>query len=264
MSDEESRGLEGRGAVITGGGRGIGATVAAALVDAGARVVVSARSADQIEAVAAELREAGGEAWAIPCDVSDPERVRSLAEQAAERLGNVDILVNNAGIARSAPLKALTLEEWNLILAVNATGTFLCTQAFLGPMVERGWGRVVNVASIAGKMGAPYISAYSASKHAQIGFTRSVAAEVAQTGVTVNAVCPGYVDTPMTVGSVANIVDKTGVAEEKVMRNLRAQSPQNRLMEPEEVAYLVLALCDRRAAGVTGQSLVLDGGGIQS
>jgi len=264
MSTGAAQRLDGRSAVITGGGRGIGVAVAEALVAEGAKVVVSARSVDEIESVAERLCAAGGEAFAVPCDVSDPEQVRALAAAAIERFGAVDVLVNNAGIARSAPLKSLTLEEWNLIMAINATGTFLCTQAFLGPMVERRWGRVINVASIAGKIGAAYISAYSASKHAVIGFTRSVAAEVATSGVTVNAICPGYVDTPMTEGSVANIVEKTGHDVELVMKNLRAMSPQRRLMEPEEVAYLVLSLCDERAKGVTGQSLVLDGGGVQS
>ncbi len=264
MTTEKTDRLAGRAAVITGGGRGIGAAVAETLVDEGARVVVSARSADQIESVASSLRERGCEAWAVPCDVSDAEQVEALAKAAIERLGAVDILINNAGIARSSPIKHQTLEEWNLIQAVNVTGTFLCTQAFLGPMVKRRWGRIVNIASIAGRMGAAYISAYSASKHAVLGFTRSVAAEVALRGVTVNAVCPGYVDTPMTDDSVANIIDKTGLEEKQVLANLRAMSPQNRLMQPEEVAYLVLTLCDERAKGVTGQALVLDGGGVQA
>ena len=264
MTENERGALTGRRAVITGGGRGIGAAVAEALVEQGASVVVSARSTDEIEAVAAGLRERGGRAWAITCDVTDPEQIADLAASAHDEMGGVDILVNNAGIARSAPLKALTLAEWNLILTVNATGVFLCTQALLPGMIERGWGRVVNIASIAGKMGAPYIAAYSASKHAVIGFTRSVAMETATTGVTVNAVCPGYVDTPMTQDSVRNIVDKTGHDAESVLKNLRATSPQNRLMESEEVAYLVVSLCDERARGVTGQALVLDGGGVQT
>ncbi len=161
-------------------------------------------------------------------------------------------------------MKAITLEEWNRVFAVNATGTFLCTRGFLPGMLERGWGRVVNVASIAGKMGAAYISAYAASKHAVLGFTRSVAAEVAAKGVTVNAVCQGYVDTEMTERSVARIVEKTGLAEEKARATLDRMSPQNRLFQPEEVAYQVLVLCDPRAAGVNGQAVVLDGGGVQS
>ena len=256
--------LEGRTAVVTGGGRGIGAAVAGALAEEGASVVVSARSEKEIESVAAELRGAGHTAWAVPCDVTDPVQVFALAETAGERLGRVDILVNNAGMVISAPLKSLSLEIWNQIMAVNATGVFLCTKAFLPGMVERGWGRVVNVASIAGKTGGPYISAYSASKHAVIGFTRSVAAEVATSGVTVNAVCPGYVDTPMTDGSVDRIVEKTGADPDQVRDTMRRASPQNRLMDPEEVALMVVNLCHPGARGVNGQAVVIDGGGVQS
>lgn len=252
------------GAVITGGGRGIGAVVAAALAEAGARVVVSARSQDEINRVAADLRGAGKQAWAIPCDVTDPEQVSHLEASARERLGMVEILVNNAGIASSAPLGAIALEEWNRLMAVNATGTFLCTQAFVPAMIEAGWGRVVNIASIAGKAGHPYIAAYCASKHAVIGFTRAVAMEVARKGVTVNAICPGYVDTPMTDQSVANISAKTGLSEQQARERLRALSPQNRLIEPVEIAHQVLALCDPRARGVNGQAIVLDGGLVQS
>jgi len=250
--------------MVTGGGRGIGAATARALAGAGARVVVSARSAEQIEAVKDELRQAGHEAWAIPCDVADVDQVESLALQARELAGPVQILINNAGIASSAPLKHITLEEWNRLLAVNATGPFLCTQAFLPGMVEMGWGRVINVASIAGKIGAPYISAYSASKHAVVGFTRSVAAEVAAQGVTVNAVCPGYVDTPMTDQSVANISGKTGLSETEAREHLHSTNPQGRLIEPEEVAYLITSLCAPAAKGITGQAIVLDGGMVQS
>ena len=251
-------------AVVTGGGRGIGAAVARALAAEGASVVVAARSRDQIEAVAAELSEAGHDAHAVACDVTDPVDVESLRQQARDKLGDVDVLVNNAGIAASAPLKAIDLELWNRIFAVNVTGTFLCTQAFVPAMVDRGWGRVVNVASVAGKVGAPYIAAYSASKHAVVGFTRSVAAEVAAKGVTVNAVCPGYVETDMSVETVERIMRKTGMSAEEARASIERVSPQGRLYTPEEVAYQVLSLCDRRAGGVNGQALVLDGGWVQS
>ncbi len=251
-------------AVVTGGGRGIGAAVARALAAEGASVVVSARSRDEIEAVAAELRDAGGDAWAVACDVTDPVEVEALRHQAQEKMGGIDVLVNNAGIAASAPLKAIDLKQWNRIFAVNATGTFLCTQACVPAMVERGWGRVVNVASVAGKVGAPYIAAYAASKHAVIGFTRSVAAEVAAKGVTVNAVCPGYVETDMSVSTVERIVRKTGMTPEEARASIEKVSPQGRLYTPEEVAYQVIALCDPRAGGVNGQALVLDGGWVQS
>ncbi len=256
--------LEGKTAVITGGGRGIGASVAWTLAQAGVSVVVSARSGDQLAAIAEQIREAGGHALAMACDVTDPAQVEALHDGAISRLGQVDILVNNAGIAASAPLARIRLEDWNRIMAVNATGTFLCTQAFLPAMAERGWGRVVNVASVAGKVGGPYISAYTASKHAVVGFTRSLAAEVAKTGVTVNAVCPGYVETDMASLAVERITSKTDLTAEEARESLRRMSPQRRIFEPGEVAYQVLSLCDPRARGINGQALVLDGGMVQS
>jgi 3-hydroxybutyrate dehydrogenase len=254
--------LEGKTAVVTGGGRGIGAAVGRELADAGAAVVLASRTVAEAEAVAAELREAGHRAWGARCDVSDPAEVEALLGAAGERLGRVDVLVNNAGIAASAPVKGQSLAEWQRIFAVNATGTFLCTRAFLPGMLAAGWGRVINVASIAGLTGAAYIAAYTASKHAVIGFTRSLAAEVAAKGVTVNAVCPGYVDTPLTDRSVAAIAGRTGKSVEEARELLRRMSPQNRLFEPEEVAYLVRCLADPRARGVNGQALVLDGGAL--
>src|SRR5438477_511400 len=204
--------LAGRGAVVTGGSRGIGLAVARALAEAGAAVVVAARGPDGLEAAARALCAAGRRAWAVPCDVADPEGVRTLAREAETRLGHVDILVNNAGISHSASVQKTTLEDWQRILTANATGPFLCIQAFLPGMLARGWGRVVNIASVAGLGGGKYITAYSASKHAVVGLTRSVAAEVAGTGVTVNAVCPGYVDTEMTRQSVSRIGAKTGMS----------------------------------------------------
>ncbi|HEX9735227.1 MAG TPA: SDR family NAD(P)-dependent oxidoreductase [Thermoanaerobaculia bacterium] len=256
--------LEGKRAVVTGGGRGIGAAVARALAAEGAAVVVSARTGEQIEAVAAELRGGGARAAAVACDVTREADVDALVREATDFLGGVDVLVNNAGIATSAPLKAVTLEEWNRVFAVNVTGTFLCTRGFLPGMLEGGWGRVVNVASVAGKMGAAYISTYAASKHAVIGFTRSLAVEVAARGVTVNAVCPGYVATDMTVESVARIASKTRLTSEEARRKLDEASPQRRIFEPEEVAQQVLMLCDPRAGGVNGQSIVIDGGAVQA
>lgn len=255
--------LEGRGAVVTGGGRGIGRAVAEALADAGARVVVAARTESEIREVAGGLREAGHDAHAVACDVTDPASVEALAAEAARRLGEVDILVNNAGVAHSEPLHHLTLEEWNRVLAVNATGTFLSTRAFLPAMVERGWGRVVMVASVAGLTGARYVAAYAASKHAVLGFTRSVAEEVAGRGVTVNAVCPGYVDTDMTRGAIARIVEKTGRSREEVLKSIADRSPQGRLIRPAEVAHAVLSLCAEEAAGITGEALVVDGGELR-
>lgn len=256
--------LEGKGAVVTGGGRGIGAEVARALVQNGASVVVTARTSSQIEAVAEELRQSGGQAWAVVCDVTQPEQIQHLADTANDRLGTVHILVNNAGIASSAPLKSIELDDWNRLMAVNATAPFLCTQAFMPGMLAAGWGRVVTIASVAGKVGHPYVAAYCASKHAVIGFTRAVAAEVAGKGITVNAICPGYVNTPMTDQSVARIVERTELSEADAREHLRMLSPQGRLIEPEEVAHQVIGLCDPLARGINGQAVVLDGGSVQS
>jgi NAD(P)-dependent dehydrogenase (short-subunit alcohol dehydrogenase family) len=250
--------LEGRGAVVTGGGRGIGAAIARALAAEGARVVVAARTAAEVERVAGTIVESGGAAWATTCDVTDPTSVDALFDAAEERLGATDILVNNAGIALSATVVRTTLDDWRRILDVNATGTFLCTRAFLPAMMERGWGRVVNVASVAGLAGDRFISAYAAAKHAVIGFTRSAAAESGPHGVTINAVCPGWVDTDMTRASIARIVSTTGRSEEEALAAILAASSQDRLIDPAEVAEAVVRLCREESRDVNGRAIVVD------
>ena len=254
--------LEGRAAVVTGGGSGIGEVVAMALAEAGAAVVVAARSVEKVEAVAERLRAGGARALAVRCDVTSPEDAAALARAAADEFGHIDILVNNAGIAAGAPLHRIQLEEWNRIFAVNATGTFLCTQAFAPAMLERGWGRIVNIASVAGLAGARYIAAYAASKHAVVGFTRCVAAEFAGTGVTINAVCPGYVDTPMTDRTIEAVGARTGLKGEEALRAVLATTGQKRLIQPDEVAHAVLSLCDDAARAINGQTIVVDGGAL--
>jgi NAD(P)-dependent dehydrogenase (short-subunit alcohol dehydrogenase family) len=254
--------LDGRGAVVTGGGRGIGAAVARALAAGGTRVVVASRTAADVEAVAREIESAGGAAWPASVDVTDPESIEALASDAVGRVGEVDILVTCAGVAWSAPLARQTLEDWERIFAVNVTGTFLATRAFLPAMMERGFGRVIHLASVAGLAGAKYIAAYAASKHAVVGFTRAVAAEAASRGVTVNALCPGYVDTGMTEESVARIVDRAGLSEAEARAAILATSPQGRLIEPDEVARAATWLCEDAARGVNGQTIVIDGGGL--
>ncbi len=252
--------LDGRVAVVTGGGRGIGAATARLLAEAGARVIVAARSADEIEAVAEEIRGSGATAEAVPCDVSDAAAIDRLREAAEARFGAVDILVANAGSASSAPLARIELTEWNRLFAVNATGPFLCARAFAPGMVARRWGRIVHIASIAGRTGAPYLAAYASTKHALVGLTRALAAELADKGITVNAVCPGYVDTPMTDRSVERIVEKAGITAEAARAKLAAVNPQRRLITAEEVAFVAVTLCDERARGVNGQTLGIDGG----
>jgi NAD(P)-dependent dehydrogenase (short-subunit alcohol dehydrogenase family) len=254
--------LDRRGAVVTGGGRGIGAAVARALAADGARVVVASRTADEVESVVREIESAGGEAWAMAVDVTDSGSVDGLQAFAVERLGQVDVLVTCAGVAHSSPLVRQTLPDWERIFAVNVTGTFLATKAFLPAMMERGWGRVIHMASVAGLHGAKYIAAYAASKHAVVGFTRSVAAEAAPRGVTVNAICPGYVDTAMTEQSIERIVATAGRSEEEARAAILATSPQGRLIEPDEVARAVTWLCEDASRGINGQAIVIDGGGL--
>lgn len=252
--------LAGRGALITGGGRGIGAATARTLADRGVRLVLAARSTPETEAVAAELRDRGGKAWAATCDVSDPASVEALCREAANRLGAVDILVNNAGVASSAPIVKLALGEWERLWRINATGALLAMQGVLPGMVERGWGRIVNVASVAALRGGRYMGGYAASKHALLGLTRSAAAEVARAGVTVNAVCPGYVDTPMTDATIENIVKRTDMGETDALDAILATTPQRRLIAPGEVAASIAFLCEDEALSINGQTVVLDGG----
>ena len=254
-------GLQRRVALVTGGGRGIGRAIALALGRAGGRVAVAARTREEIETVAADVSRAGAEALALPCDATKREEVERTVASVRDRFGSLDVLVNNAGTAESAPLAKTDEAMWNRLLATNLTSTYLFTRAALGGMVERGWGRVINVASSAGKVGGAYISAYSAAKHGVLGFTRSVALEVAGKGVTVNAICPGYVNTSLTDRSIRNIAARTGMSEAAARERLEATNPQKRFVEPEEVAALALFLCAEEAAGLSGQAINLDGGG---
>jgi NAD(P)-dependent dehydrogenase (short-subunit alcohol dehydrogenase family) len=247
--------------VVTGGGSGIGAATAAALAEAGASVLVAARNEEEVVGVAAGLRERGYEAFAFQCDVTRPLQVRDMALSAREAMQRVDILVNSAGTATSNPLGRITLAEWDHILAVNATGTFLCTQAVFQGMVEQGWGRVVNVASMAGLQGDRYIAAYTAAKHAVVGFTKAVAAEAEGTGVTVNAVCPGYVDTPLTEETIERIMKHTGNSREWALQAILDQSGQTRLIGASEVAAAIAGLCQDERGEHNGRMLVLDGSG---
>jgi NAD(P)-dependent dehydrogenase (short-subunit alcohol dehydrogenase family) len=251
--------LAGRAAVITGGGRGIGAATAIALAEAGATVAVAGRNEEQVVDVAAQMRADGRPAFAFRCDVTDPREVRDLALSAREAMGRIDILVNNASTATSNPLGRITPAEWDHIMAVNATGTFLCTQAMVPQMLERRWGRVVNVASLAGLEGDRYIAAFVASKHAVVGFTKAIAAEAAGTGVTVNAVCPGYVDTPLTDEAIARIMHLTGKSWHDALRAMLDHAGQERLIRAHEVAEVIVELCLDEARARNGEIVVIDG-----
>ncbi len=251
-------------AVITGGGRGIGRAVAFAFARAGASIAVMARTTEEVGRVAAETKdECGVPTMHATCDVSDAGEVARAFANVEETFGRgADILVNNAGIAESAPILKTGDEFWQRHLAINLNGTFYCTRAALPPMLERGWGRIINIASIAGKTGAPYIAAYAASKHGVLGLTRSVALEVALKGVTVNAICPGYVDTDMTTRALKRIEAKTGHTVADALETIKRTSPQNRLVTPEEVAALALLLASADGRGINGQAINVDGGSV--
>jgi len=249
-----------RVAAVTGGGRGIGRAIALAFARGGVSVALLARSQPRLAQVAAEIAGAGGRAHPIACDVTSKSAVDEAFAEAASVLGPIDILVNSAGVADSAPFTRLDETQWDRTIAVNLKGTFLCTRAAIGGMVARGTGRVINIASVAGRIGVPYTAAYCASKHGVLGLTRSVAIEVARTGVTVNAICPGFVNTDMTSDAVARIARTTGRTEPQAREALEAMNPQRRLVQPEEVAAVAVFLISDAAAGITGQAIDVDGG----
>jgi 3-hydroxybutyrate dehydrogenase len=248
--------LGGKLALVTGGGRGIGLACARGLAAAGARVVVTGRRADDLQAAAREL---GGEA--LMADLSSRAATDDLVARLGA-IGRIDILVNNAGIAESAPLAGTTDELWDRILEVDVTAPFRLTRALVPAMVAAGWGRVVNIASNAGVTGYLYSSAYCAAKHALVGMTRALATELGRTGVTINAVCPGWVDTDMAGAAASNIASKTGKDAAAARAALEAMSPQRRLMSADEVAHAVVMLCADAGRAMHGQTLVLDGGAV--
>ncbi|HUH04886.1 MAG TPA: SDR family NAD(P)-dependent oxidoreductase [Kofleriaceae bacterium] len=249
--------LQGRTALVTGGGRGIGEAIARRLAAMGARVGVTGRTRGEIDAVAAAL---GG--VALRADFADRESVDAMLRELPTALGPIDILVNNAGIAESAPLRRASDEMWDRTLEINVTAAFRITRALVPAMIEAGWGRVVNLASNAGVSGYRYSTAYCASKHALVGLTRALAVDLAPTGVTINAVCPGWVDTQMLAEAVDRIARKTGRSEDQARASLAEMSPQGRVVSPDEVAHLVASLCAEEARSIHGQALVIDGGAI--
>jgi NAD(P)-dependent dehydrogenase (short-subunit alcohol dehydrogenase family) len=247
--------LQGKHAVVTGASRGIGLAIARTLRAHGASVTLMARDARALEAAASDL--GGDTAWQT-VDVTDADGVAA----AFARAGAVDILVNNAGQAASAPFGRTDAALWQRMLDVNLTGAYHCIQAALPGMLDAGWGRVVNVASTAGLTGYRYVSAYCAAKHGLVGLTRALALEVANRGVTVNAVCPGFTDTDLVADAVANIVRKTGQTADGARAQLAAANPQGRLVQPDEVAHAVAWLCMPGAAAMNGQAIAVAGGEV--
>ena len=259
-ADGSTDGTHGRVALVTGGGSGIGRAVALRLARDGLAVAVAGRDLSKVAATALAIEAGGGRAVAVSMDVTDPDAVRRGVADVTARLGAPSVLVNNAGIATSKKFGELTVADWERTFAVNVIGAFVVTQACLPGMTSAGWGRVVMVGSTAAVQGFPYVAHYVASKHALLGMARSLALEFAAKGVTVNCVCPGYVDTDMTQRTLANIAQATGRTIDEARRSLEAQSPQRRLMTPGEVADTIAHLCGEGAAGINGQAIVVNGG----
>ena len=248
--------LAGRHALVTGANRGIGAAIARTLSAAGAKVSLLVRDATRAEAVVAALN---GPYAVVVADVTDREALLGASAAAADALGPVDILVNNAGTAESAPFLKTDTALFDRMIAMHLMAPAWAAQAVLPSMLERGTGHIVNVASVAGLMGAPYVTAYTSAKHAMIGLTRALALEVGPRGVTVNAVCPAYTDTDLVTGAVERIVQRTGRSAHDALHSILADAGQARIVTSEEVADAVLALCAAPAGAPVGQAVVIDG-----
>jgi NAD(P)-dependent dehydrogenase (short-subunit alcohol dehydrogenase family) len=247
--------LEGRHALVTGGGTGIGAAAATHLHAAGAKITVTGRRLEPLQDIAARVG-----ATAVQCDVTDRARIAAAFDEGRTANGPVEILVVNAGIAESAPFHKMTRDSWDRIIATNLTAAFDCVQAALPDLLASENGRLVFVASVASLRGVPYAAHYAASKHGLLGLARSLAAEYARTNLTVNAVCPGYVDTPMTDQSIARVSEITGRSEEQSRSAITNMNASGRLVDPDGIATIILTLCLPQSRDVTGAAITIDGG----
>lgn len=276
--------LSGRAAVVTGAGSGIGRAIAEALAEAGAAVVVADVDGERAAAVAAGINKAGravggragggraagvavgGRAVGEAADVTDPAAVEAMIGRCRDEFGTIDIVVNNAGLQYVSPLEQFPLDQWRRLLDVMLTGPFLCTQAALPHMREQRWGRIINISSIHGKIASPFKAAYVSAKHGVIGLTRATAVETATDGITANAICPGFVDTPLVRNQIVDLMQNFGVdtPEEALELAVYSKTPQRRLLDPAEVAALAVFLASDAAAGITGQALHVDGGMVMS
>jgi NAD(P)-dependent dehydrogenase (short-subunit alcohol dehydrogenase family) len=247
--------LQGRHAFITGGGTGIGAAAATHLHAAGAKISVSGRRLEPLQQIA-EITQG----TTVQCDVTDPAQIERAYGEARAANGPIDILIVNAGIAESAPFHKMTRESWDRIIATNLTAAFECSRAAIGDLLKSDNGRLVFVASVASLRGVPYASHYAASKHGLLGLMRSLAAEYAKTSLTVNAVCPGYVDTPMTDQSVARVSEITGRSEGDARSAITNMNLSGRLVDPDGIATMILTLCLPQSRDINGAAVTIDGG----
>lgn len=248
--------------LVTGGSGGLGRAIARAFAREGGRVVVTSRNRAVLEGLADEIRREGGQSLALPCDVTRRDQVEALDKEIKKQFGVVQILINNAGIAPAVSFLEMTDELWEQVLKTNLTGTYYCCKVFLPGMIQAKWGRIINMASTVAKVAYSHVSAYTTSKHAVLGLTRALALETARVGVTVNAICPGYVDTELTHQNAQMMAQKTGKSVDEILKIFGKSSPQNRLIAPEEVAALALMLASDKAVGITGQAINVDGGAV--
>jgi len=253
-------GSEGKIVLVTGASGGLGAALASAFAGERYRVVITARSREKLQAVADGIAQNGGQVLAIANDVTQRAQLKALAEEIRQRWGMVQILINNAGIARAASFSEMADSQWDDTLATNLTGAYNCCKAFLPGMIQAKWGRIISIASTTAKVGYSHVTAYTASKHGLLGLTRSLALETARQGITVNAICPGYLDDERTHENARAMAQKTGRSASDIEKVFAASAPQNRLIAPDEVASLALLLASEKLGGMTGQAVSVDGG----
>ena len=256
--------FEGKTAVVTGGGKGIGASIAFALAAEGCRVAVAGRTRDALDITVSRIAGLGQKCLAVVCDVSEPDSVENMFALISQQWDKLDIVVNNAGQSHSELLHKLSIETWRRVIDVNLTGTFLCSQAALKMMLPRRSGRIINIASTAALIGFRYAGAYVAAKHGVLGLTRSMALETAASGITVNAVCPGWVESEMLHEAIRTISKKTHCTPEQAREKLASENPQSRIIQPEEVAYITVELASDAAKGITGQAISISGGQVMT
>ena len=250
--------------LITGGSGGLGRALAAAFAAQGCRVALSARNRESLQKAVDDLARNGAQVRAIACDVTQRDQVTGLAEQIARQWGAVQILINNAGIARAVSFADMPDGLWDATLATNLTGSYNCCKIFLPAMVQANWGRIINIGSTTAKVGYSHVTAYTASKHGLLGLTRSLALESARHGVTVNMICPGYLDDERTRENARVMAEKTGKSVDDILKLFAASAPQNRLIEPHEVASLALLMASEKLSGMTGQAINVDGGAVMA